>query len=226
MFCNNCGSQIPDGNNFCPSCGKQCGTAPAATAGSGVPAPGFSSRVNDPEIVAAVKKNRKAAGVFAFFLVPLPLIGFIVYSIASQNMEMGSAILYGSIISAVFLVFALIGLIKDRAQKSYEAVVTDKKTHNTYRHSNSENSSMVTEYIITAKPTDGKTKKIKEIEGSRLIAWNYLEVGDRFKYHPHFNFQYELYDKSKAPYIACVSCGTKNPVIGDRCKKCGVPLLK
>ena len=44
--------------------------------------------------------------------------------------------------------------------------------------------------------------------------------------HPQFRFPYELYDKSRAPYIACVSCGTKNPVEADRCKKCTLPLLK
>ena len=44
--------------------------------------------------------------------------------------------------------------------------------------------------------------------------------------HPQFHFPYELYDKSRAPYIACVSCGTKNPTEADRCQKCNLPLLK
>ena len=51
-------------------------------------------------------------------------------------------------------------------------------------------------------------------------------MGDRFRYHPQFKFPYELYDKSKAPYIACVSCGKTNAVTEDRCQKCGIPLLK
>ncbi len=224
-YCPECGTPTDESTKFCPSCGKSFEGA-AAPSGIGVPAPGFSARVNDPEILAAVKKNRKAAGVFAFILVPIPIIGFVIYALASGAMEIGTALLIGGIISAVFLIFALYGLISSKAKKSYEAVVTEKKSCVTYGHKTGDTREMITEYRITAKTPDGKTKKIVEREGSPLIAWHYLEVGDRFKYHPNFNFRYELYDKSKAPYIACVSCGTKNPVIGDRCKKCGLPLLK
>ena len=64
---------------FCPSCGAAQNAAPApaeqnatqyvepACAGNGavrhgIPASGFSDRVNHPEILAAVKKNRRATG--------------------------------------------------------------------------------------------------------------------------------------------------------------------
>ena len=80
--------------------------------------------------------------------------------------------------------------------------------------------------LRVVRTTDGKTKKIAENEGSQIWAYSYLNIGDRFRYHPQFSFPYELYDKSKAPYIACVRCGTKNPVSSDRCSKCGIPLLK
>ncbi|MBQ9886061.1 MAG: zinc-ribbon domain-containing protein [Lachnospiraceae bacterium] len=190
----------------------------------GIPAPGFSNRVNHPEILAAVKKKRKAAGVFALFLVPLPFIGFIIYSIVSDKMETADAAKYGAIVSAIFLVFAIYSLIKERPKNTYEAIVVDKKTRRT--NDKSDNDNYYTEYITVVKTTEGKKKKIVEREGSQIWAWNYLEMGDRFKYHPQFNFPYELYDKSKAPYIVCISCGTKNPVEDDRCKKCGLPLIK
>ncbi|MBR4768169.1 MAG: zinc-ribbon domain-containing protein [Lachnospiraceae bacterium] len=246
-YCPNCGSALGANVRFCPGCGAPVASdgvaksqaetpviqpAPPVYAGNGevrtgIPAPGFSDRVNHPEILAALKKNRKAAGVFGFILVPLPLLGFIIYSLVSGQMELGQAAMIGGIISAVFLLFAIIGAVKSRAENTYEATVVDKQTHLTYRHSNSnDNNETITEYATIVRTTGGKTKRIVEQEGSRILAYRYLKVGDRFRYHPEFAFPYELYDKSQAPYIACVSCGTQNPVEGDRCKKCGIPLLK
>lgn len=84
----------------------------------------------------------------------------------------------------------------------------------------------LTSYITVVRTTDGKEKKIVERDGSQIWAWNYLNVSDRFRYHPQFHFPYELYDKSKAPYDTCVSCGTRNPIEVDCCQKCVLPLLK
>ena len=190
--------------------------------------PGFSDRASHPEILAAVKKNRRAAKIFGFILVPLPLIGFIIYGKVSGDFELGKSALYGGIVSAIFLLFALIGFIKGRAKNTYDATVIDKKTELERRHTNSDDDSLVTKYTVVVRTDEGKKKKIVEWEGSMITAYNYLNVGDRFRYHPEFNFPYELYDKSRAPYIACVSCGTKNPVAADRCQnqKCRLPLLK
>ena len=237
MFCPNCRNQIGDGAKFCAFCGTAFQSAayqqyPATVyAGNGavrqgIPAPGFSDRVQHPEILAAVKKNRKAAGIAAFFIVPLPLIGFVIYSVVSDGMETADAVKYGAIVSAVFLVFALFGFIRERAGNSYEAVVTDKKASQVYRRSNSDSAGQVMQYVTVVQTTDGKRKKITEHEGSRIIAYHYLNIGDRFRYHPQFAFPYERYDKSNAPYLCCVGCGRQNPVEADRCKKCNLPLLK
>ena len=194
---------------------------------NGIPAPGYSDRINDPEIVAAMKKNRRRGLIIGLFIIPLPLLGFIIYGKASGELEMSQSLLYGGIVSGVFLLFMLFSIIKERAKNTYDAVVTDKKQERTYRHKNNNASKeMYTEYTTYITRSDGKKKKILEHEGSQIWAYNYLEVGDRFRYHPEFHFPYELYDKSKAPYIACVSCITKNPKEADRCKKCGLPLLK
>lgn len=238
MNCPKCGKPVDPGMKFCGNCGSAINAAPAGAAPQttyyagngavrmGIPAPGFSDRVNDPEIMKAVKKNRKAAGVFALFLVPLPIVGFVIYALASKKMEISSALLYGGIVSGVFLLFALWSLLKSRTEKSYEAVVTDKRTRSVYKNGNSDARRAVTEYTTVVRTTDGKKKKIVEHEGSLLYAFNYLEVGDRFRYHPQFNFPYEKYDKRTAAGIYCVSCGTNNPVEADRCSKCRLPLLK
>ena len=84
MICQNCKNNIPDNASFCPECGAQVmpqqsiqqpaqpvyqtpGYTANGAMGQGILQPGFSDRVNAPEILAAVKKNRKAAGIFAFF---------------------------------------------------------------------------------------------------------------------------------------------------------------
>ena len=231
-YCPGCGTQLEDGVRFCPKCGSAQGAAPVqaqrapAEPSRTAPAPGFSSRVNDPEILAALKKNRRSSGIFGLILVPLPLAGFLIYAAVSGNMEISDALKYGAIVSAVFLVFALIGLFKGRAKNAYDAVVTDKSTRRASRHGSDGDNTYYTEYVTVARTDDGKKKTIVEREGSRTPAWDYLPVGARFRYHPQFGFPYELYDKSAAPYIACVSCATKNEPTADRCKKCGIPLLK
>ena len=188
--------------------------------------PGFSVRANDPAILAAVKKNRKAAGIFGLIFVPLPFLGFVIYSAVSDKMEMKSALLYGGIISGVFLLFALFSLLHSRAGNTYDAVVTDKHTRERSDNRNSDYHRTYTEYVTIAKEDNGKKHKIIEREGSQIWAYNYLNVGDRFRYHPQFNFPYEHYDKSKAPYIVCVGCMTHNPTSADTCRKCNLPLLK
>lgn len=247
MFCKQCGKAIKDNAKFCENCGapvaspKSADTsgqtayarpvkAPDGFAGTGevrkgIPAVGFSDRVNHPEVLAAVKKNRKAAGVFGLIIVPLPLIGFLIYAAVSKDMEIGQATLYGAIVSAVFLVFALVGLFRQRSSAAYEGVVTDRKTRERSETKN-DDSYYYTEYVTYVRTSDGKKKKIVEKDGSMVTAYNYLSVGDRFRYHPQFSFQYELYDKRKAPYIGCVSCGAHNAVENDRCTRCNVPLLK
>lgn len=192
---------------------------------NGIPAPGFSDRANDPEILAGLKKNRKAAVGCGFILVPLPLIGFILYSVFSDKMEIRKAVMFGGIVSAVFLVFALIGAVKNRAAKEYDATVIDKHSEWVDRRNGGSDKSY-TRYTTVVRTTDGKKKNIVENSGSPLQAYEYLNVGDSFRYHPRFAFPYELYDKSRAPYLGCAVCGTKNAVSDDRCGKCKAPLLK
>ena len=79
--------------------------------------------------------------------------------------------------------------------------------------------------------TTGQKKEIKErIDNGNFLtcrAWDYLEVGDRVRYHAQFTgFPYEVYDKTRLSFLYCVCCRTKNDVAADRCKKCGAPLLK
>ncbi len=244
MFCGNCGAQLPDNLKFCPKCGAAVVSVPEGPAApapeparqycgngevrEGIPAPGYSDRVNHPELLAAVKKNRKASGVFGFFLIPLPLIGFVLYSRITGDMEMRQALLIGGIVSGIFLLITLLSAASHKASKAYEGTVTYKDSRLVTRYSGSDRSNRqsYTEFTTRVKTTSGETKRIVEKEGSNVWAYQYLSIGDRFRYLPQFNFPYELYDKSKAPHLYCVNCCTKNPLENDRCKKCHLPLLK
>ena len=200
----------------------------AAGVQSGVPAPGWSNRINDPAVLAGLEKNRKAAKKAGAFIIPLPLIGFIIYGAVSSEMEMGKAVLIGAIVSVIFLIFTLIGKKKSDPKNSYEAVVTNKQTRRRRdRSGNDDDYTYHTELITVVQTTTGETKKITERDDSgNHIAWDYLQVGDRFRYHAQLSFPYELYDKSRAPYLACPVCSKKHAVTEDRCRKCGAPLLK
>lgn len=244
-FCPNCGSQIQGQPKFCQNCGAAliAPTAEAApipqqpqqpepaafyagngTVRNGIPAPGFSDRAGDPEILKGIQKNNKAAGIFGAILILLPLIGFLTYSKVTGNMPAAEAFKTGSIVSAVFLVFAIISKLSTAAKKPYEAVVTDKRSR--IRTHNGDENDSYTEYTTVVQTTDGKKKTIVETSRSRQFAWSYLNVGDRFKFHPKFAFPYERYDKAAAPCLYCVVCQKQNPVEADRCSKCGAPLLK
>ncbi|MDO5138484.1 MAG: zinc ribbon domain-containing protein [Oscillospiraceae bacterium] len=196
----------------------------------GIPQPGFSDRVNNREILAAVRKTRNISKASMLFIVPLPLIGFFLYATITGKMEISEAIRNGAFVSLVFLVFALYSLFTSRAEKSYEAVVTNKymkeRADKSRDDTGRRNRTVDYDYITIAQTTNGKTKKIVETDHSMIWAYDHLNVGDRFRYHPQFAFPYELYDKTKADALHCVGCGAKNPITADRCKRCNLPLLK
>ena len=59
-FCTKCGAKVDPNDAFCPQCGnplKMAAQAQPAQPQAPVITPGYSSRVNDPEILAAMKKE-------------------------------------------------------------------------------------------------------------------------------------------------------------------------
>ncbi len=202
----------------------------------GIPAPGWSDRVNDPEIKAKLKNQSRAGFVFGLFIIPLPFFGFVIYSLATGEMPLGQAVVSGFFVSLVFLIFTLIGKASGSKKNSYEGVVVDRIKEEQYDRDD-DGQAMITigggatrTYGVTVvKTADGSRKKIREQLGtfSQPLAWDYFQVGDRMKCHPQFTgFPYERYDKAVYPFLYCVCCRTKNNIQDDRCKKCNAPLLK
>ena len=195
---------------------------------NGIPEPGWSDRVNDPEILAGLEKNRKAAfrwtciGIVLAFVIPAAVSIFV-----EDSIKMGDALKLGGLIAGIMLVCAVFNRLSKSMKNAYEGVVTDKREE--VRRSGSRKDgdrSYSTEYVTYVQTSDGRKKKIKETHTFAYSAWEYLKVGDRFKYHPQLDYPYELYDKSKAPHLFCPVCVKQNPVEADRCSRCNAPLLK
>lgn len=195
---------------------------------NGIPEPGWSDRVNDPEILAGLEKNRKAAfrwtciGIVLAFVIPAAVSIFV-----EDSIKMGDALKLGGLIAGIMLVCVVFNRLSKSMKNAYEGVVTDKREE--VRRSGSRkdgDSSYSTEYVTYVRTSDGRKKKIKETHTFAYSAWEYLKVGDRFKYHPQLDYPYELYDKSKAPHLFCPVCVKQNPVEADRCSRCNAPLLK
>ena len=238
-FCTECGQRLEEGVKFCPNCGKvvpaeangqepQNNTYTMNDSRNHTPdcppnyTPGFSNRIHDPEMKAAVKKNRRASRIFLLIFMSVPVIVAVIYALVTGEMELGQAIIGGAVVSGIILLINFLTGMSHSAKNAYEAVVIDKKfeytktEHDTYNHV----------YKTIVRTTDGHKKVIQETSHMPRSAYEYLSVGDRFRYHPQLAYPYEKYDKSKDGFVYCACCMTKNDLSGDRCQKCGVPLLK
>lgn len=243
-FCPQCGKPVKADAAFCAFCGAPLGgAAPQQTppvqqpvqqpvyqvpqyqqpqyAGNGqvrlgIPAPGFSDRINDPEVLAALKLSKKKGRKFTFIFLLLPIIGFAIYGALGSEIDVGQGLIYGGIVSVIMLVLMVYNSIKERAGNGYDATVIDKYTRTVTSDDDEEDES-----ITVVRTTRGKKIKLKDDS-----AWDYLPMGAQFRYHPNFAFPYELYDKSRARKLYCPACRKANPVEADRCERCNVPLIK
>ena len=225
-FCPACGQKVEEGVKFCPNCGnalslETVSRTPQSYVYTPNYTPGFSTRINDPEIMAALKKNRMISRILLLILSPVPIIGAAIYALVTKEMEFGQALINGAAISGIILIINLFIGMSHSAKNAYEAVVIDKKSE--YRASDSSDSDV---YKTIVRTSNGHKKVIKETSNLPRSAYEYLCVGDRFRYHPQLAFPYEKYDKSKDGFVYCACCSAKNELSDDRCKKCGVPLLK
>jgi len=236
MFCQYCGEKIPNDSVFCPFCGgKSASEEPVKKEhnfstlsnpyAKQILQPGFSDKINDPAIRAAMNKNRKGTGFFAVLLVLAPLV--ITYILGAKNGNM-SLVGIGAVISTIFLICNLISAAKKKAEKQWDGTVMDKlieKHTPKNTHDNDRDAQTQTVYVIRFRTESGKSKKLEESDVSHTY-YDYLNVGDKVRYHPQFTCYYEKYDKSHDTYAICPVCGSKNDIAKDTCARCGVPVLK
>ena len=231
MYCSNCGAALKDGAKFCESCGERIVTSGTAAARAeacyddygGWPriAPGYSRRIDDGDVLSALKKQKHAGRIGFVIIVPLPLIGFLIYGAVSDSMEIGQAFVYGLIVAAVFALTALISGLKKRVEKPFEGTVTRMK-HNV-RMSDADGSGRSRDqYLMWFECADGKRRK-KEVSYS---VFHYLREGDRVRYLPQFPQPFEKYDKSRDSDVMCMFCGRLQSIEQNVCSFCHNPIIK
>lgn len=225
MICLNCGNQIGHSVSFCGFCGSPVTRRMDEKYNSAILnlRIGFSDKINDPAILKALKKNKKATGILGIVLLFIPILVALGIAIKEDNFE---HLIYGVIISAIFLVINLFSLIKKKMEKQWDGVVIDKTTE-VKQNSSSEDGfySTYTLYITKIRKDNGGIKKIKERKYNRFY-YDYLQPGERVRYHPQFNCYYEKFDKSRDDYVICPICNGKNEISRDICGRCGVPVIK
>lgn len=181
--------------------------------------PGYSGRSDDPEII-------KGIGKFYWTVRVIFLVAIAAPPLVCAFIKGGKSMAIGAGLSAIFLAAYIIWELKRRLQKPWEGVIAEKftKARNYFSVTSSIASySRSVKYYIKVK-TEGGTVKKKRI--SPAVFYEYLEVGDRVRFHPKLNGFYEKYDKSHDEYLICPACLGKSAPESDRCEYCGVPLMK
>ena len=255
MFCANCGNPLPENCIFCPSCGTQLqelGKRPGTeseqfpdNAALGQPdlsanlfmektrpipvpaaiAPGYSPVFNTPEFQAAIKRFKKATFGFGLLISPLPLAGFIIYSLVNPGeMDLSTAIMVGAFISLIFLLCAVIPALRLKYQGTWDGVVVDKLIREE-RKSRDESFTEEIYYTIIRKDTGGKATC--EENAMNHAIYDYLQMGERVRFHPELpGCPYEKYDKRGLSYVICGFCKSRVKVTEDFCPGCHSPVLK
>lgn len=239
MFCKYCGQQLPDHSTFCSQCGNAVAsgysyvaagdpTAPAAreSASANGIRPGFSDRIHDPAVTAALKKNNKATAVFGILLVLAPIV---ITAFLGWKDGDYTVLGYGAAIACIFMIFSFFSLVKKKAEKQWDGVVIDKYTEtkqdNSSNPSGDDSLASHTVYVTKIRKESGRIKKLEEREYRRPY-YEYLNIGDKVRYHPQFNYYYEKFDKRSDSYLICPICESRNSPEGETCSRCGVPIIK
>lgn len=245
MFCQNCGKQIPNDSLFCPSCGVRCAlpvqtAEPVRTAFAAQPqyqqpatrpqpvnapvngiAPGYSDKIYDSAITAKLKKNKNASRTFFLIMILLPVAIGAGISLSKDDKEF---LVGGAFISLVFLVVNLVSLAKQKTARQWDGTVVNKYEERSKRSSDSRGNSE--QYYVVEFRTDvAATRKVKETAATRCF-FDYLQIGDRVRFHPQFNSYYEKYDKSHDTFTICPLCMRKIDLAKDYCDRCKIPVIK
>ncbi len=182
---------------------------------------GFSDKSNDPAFAAARKKQGKRSVIAYLIFIPICIIiGFIA---AKSTGEQGY--LYaGMAVAAISVLIVFFQFVKRNTRKQWDGTVIDKKKRYIQKSDNDGHDDSYTKYTVVFCDDNGKKRKYSESEFHEV--YDYLEIGDKVRYHPKFSHHFEKYDKNKDGYLLCHSCGTHNDYANDTCSKCGLPLLK
>ena len=228
MYCKHCGTALPPGTRFCPSCGADAISAPDSHPFMSGGRIGYSERIHDPAFARYIKNTNRWSAIFSMILAVAAIIGFTIYGETGAEMNNPQALFIGLGIGGMFLVIALFQILGRKRSKTWDGVVVDKtvkkKTRRYDTGNNDSNIDYYTEYAVIVRE-DERGKKHRLVAEDSDSLYNYFNIGDRVRRHAGLN-SYEKYDKSRDSIIFCNACATLCDINAETCYRCKCPLLK
>ena len=215
------------GTNFCKSCGAPLNIPQPLNTPQPLPSLiGFSEKIYDPSFASFKNKSKAWSLMFAIVLAVIAAIGFPVYGNMSGEVDFPNSLYYGFAIGGMFILIAVIQTLKRGFDKTWDGVVTEKKSYKRRVNDSNDNSSIVryeNVYVVKVKKNNGGSKKHKFVNLTGV--YDYYNEGDHVRHHKGFQY-YEKYDKSHDSVIMCAACLTMNDINNEICSRCKCPLLK
>lgn len=225
MLCKKCGAQITENTEFCKECGTATGEAASLASGDTTGLVGWSTRYKDPEIIAVIKKKNKGVISYAWALVLVFPIGFLIAGLFMKTMPLAGGLIIGVALGLLIVGINMV-FIKNRRNQIWEGVITEKYQREKREDNDSDADSDHdddTDYVLVVEKTNGQ--KHHMIYHNRREIYDYFQIGDRVRYYVGLS-TYEKYDKSGDSIVYCNVCSAENPILNDRCKRCNNLLFK
>jgi hypothetical protein len=221
MFCDQCGNQNEQNANFCSVCGKALLPVNRQS-----PLIGYSTKINDPAFKKYKSKSKIWSIAFSLIIAVIAIVAFPIYGNKTGEVDFPQSLYYGMAIGGMFVLIALLQTLKRGLDKTWDGVVTEKKSYRKRVNDSNDNSGVVrheTVYVVKVKKNNGGSKKHKFINLPGV--YNYYNENDHVRHHKGFTY-YEKYDKSRDAQIMCAACLTFNDINNENCSRCKCPLLK
>lgn len=240
MFCSSCGASLPEDMKFCTACGAPVTARPnveindqqnkqnkPASTQANQPLVGYSDRINDPAFAKYLRNTTAWSFIFAGILSVIVIVSFYIYGERSYEMDNPQALFIGLGIAGMFLSIALITTLFRTFDKTYDAVVMDKKKERKRKKEKTgEDDYYIRKYTLyTVIFKSDKGKIIKKYWEDNSTQYDYFNIGDRVRHHKGLA-TWEKYDKSQDTIIFCNACSTMHKITDDVCSRCYCPLLK
>ncbi|MEP7106059.1 MAG: zinc ribbon domain-containing protein [Chloroflexota bacterium] len=178
IACANCGTQNPDGNKFCQSCGKPLTAAPVGAAAAATPPPAAAPMAAAPMAPAPAPAGAPPPGYQSPYYAPVPGQGVAVHR-TSPGLIIG---IVGGLILLMVAAMFLIGLIFLRPQPKPAAALhpsgntTPVPSTPTPQPSNSGNPTSAPTATPTSRPTATPTPAPTASTGGGTIKTNSFQV--------------------------------------------------
>lgn len=225
MYCRNCGTQLSNDIKFCDACANELNKTTQERS-QPVKLRGFSLRINDPAFAKYIKNSNRWSAIFSLILAFAAVIGFYINGETSIEMNNPESLYIGFVIGSLFLLIALIQILKRKYCKSWDGIVEHKEIKKKRKKQNIDDDFRYEdclEYLVIIRNDKGKYYEIK-VENDDTL-YNYYHIGDWVRYHAALK-SYEKFDKTGDSFIPCNACGTLCDINDDHCYRCKCPLLK